>query len=122
MQWRSRLWLLENDLKALGGRLPDVAAPTDLKGSGERAGMLYVIEGSRLGGGVLAGRVSAFLPVSYLCAVHHKGEWRALLAAFDEQAAAESAEWLAEALAGAKRAFALFVNAAKAGAIETGVS
>jgi heme oxygenase len=109
--WRSRVSLLDDDLRALGGGLPPVVALDGLKGSGERAGMLYVIEGSRLGGGVLAGRVGPALPTSYLSAVHLKGEWMALLMAFDARAAIEPPEWMTDALDGAKRAFALFRDA-----------
>ncbi len=110
-QWRSRIPLLEDDLRALGGGLPPVVALEGLQGSGERAGMLYVIEGSRLGGGMLARRVAPTLPTAYLSAVHLKGEWLALLTAFDARAAIEPPEWMTEAVDGAKRAFTLFRDA-----------
>lgn len=111
--WRSRVPLLEDDLRKLGERLPAANELYDLNGSGELSGMLYVLEGSRLGGGVLSARVGTGLPVSYLSAVHQKGEWRGMLLAFDARAAAEPPEWLVEALEGARRAFALFVKAAE---------
>jgi heme oxygenase (biliverdin-IX-beta and delta-forming) len=109
--WRPRLALLEADLRGLGGDLPISLALVRASGLGELAGLLYVIEGSRLGGGVLAKRVGEGLPTSYLSAVHQQGEWRGLLAAIDEQAAAEPSVWLDDALAGARRAFDLFAEA-----------
>jgi heme oxygenase len=110
-RWRPRLALLEADLRGLGDRVPSPPSFVQASGLGEMAGLLYVIEGSRLGGGMLAKRVGEGLPTSYLSAVHQQGEWRGLLAAIDAQAAAEPSAWLDDALAGARRAFDLFAEA-----------
>lgn len=109
--WRPRLALLEADLRALGRHLPFSPALVPASGPGELAGLLYVIEGSRLGGGVLAKSVGKGLPISYLSAVHQQGEWRGFLAALNARAAAETPEWLDDVLGGARRAFDLFAEA-----------
>lgn len=98
LPWRPRAALLRNDLCALGFELPAISPIQRPPNSGQLCGMIYVIEGSRLGSSVLAGRVGATLPTAYLSAIHQKGEWRSLLAAIDAGAAAEPAEWLDDAV------------------------
>lgn len=112
LPWRPRGPMLRADLQVLGLDLPATSSLALSEGMGQFCGMIYVIEGSRLGGSVLASRVGASLPISYLSATHRKGEWRALLAAIDACANSESEEWLDDAVAGAKRAFTLFEDAA----------
>jgi heme oxygenase len=107
---RPRTALLHADLEALGLALPDtlhLPAPAD---AGSAFGMAYVIEGSRLGGGLLARQVPAGLPHAYLSATHLPGEWRALGQALD--AAATDDDWITSAVAGAKRVFDLYAQAA----------
>ena len=104
--WRGRTALLAEDLAALGA-----IAPSPLPfaaGSGERWGALYVIEGSRLGGMLLARRIGSGQPAAYLGAKHLPGEWRALLGAIDAHAAGEAEPWRAAAVEGARRAFGLY--------------
>ena len=48
------------------------------------AGILYVVEGSRLGGRFLARRVPAAFPKSYLDAHQPSGNWAKLLASIDQ--------------------------------------
>ncbi|MCU6454383.1 biliverdin-producing heme oxygenase [Sphingomonas sp. A2-49] len=115
--WRPRTALLAADLAALGQPLP-VPLAFEARGPA-RWGALYVIEGSRLGGQLLARAVPAGLPASYLAARHAAGEWRALLAALDVRAAAGGAEWAAAALAGAQATFALYGRAADQDAMAT---
>ena len=109
--WRPRTPALAGDLAALGEDLP---APLVFAAAGEaeRWGALYVIEGSRLGGQLLARSVPAGLPSAYLSARHLAGEWRALLAALDARAAAAGEAWRQAALAGARATFALYARAA----------
>jgi heme oxygenase len=110
--WTPRTPLLEADLLILRSPAPP---PAPIHGEFSAAmlyGVLYVLEGSRLGGRVLSQRVGAGLPKAYLCAVHAKGEWRSFLAAFDAAADIESSSWLAEAVTGAIFAFDLFLRAA----------
>lgn len=108
---RPRLPLLAQDLDSLGvampAPLPFVAMATD----GYRWGMLYALEGSRLGGAMLARQVGQGLPTAYLTAAHDKGEWKAFQAALECAAAKGGEGWLDDAVQGARSAFALFAQA-----------
>ena len=110
--WRPRMPLLARDLAALGAVLPTPIAIEGLERPGEMHGALYVIEGSRLGGGLLARRVRPGLPREYLGATHLSGEWRTLMSAIDTAAGSE--EWRAAMMAGARQIFGLYVDAARA--------
>ncbi|RXD03831.1 hypothetical protein EQZ23_16195 [Sphingomonas sp. UV9] len=109
---RSRVEALAADLAALGEEMP-VPMNFDLAPS-EAAGWgaMYVVEGSRLGGIMLSRSVRDGMPSAYLGARHLSGEWRTLLAAIDRQPADEA--WIADAVAGAKAAFALYRRAPEA--------
>ena len=80
--------------------------------AGEAAawGMLYVLEGSRLGGAMLAERVGPGLPRSYLSARHQPGDWRGFLAVMETACGPGD---YPQALAGARTAFHLFATAAR---------
>lgn len=108
-----RLPLLQQDLAALDAPMP---APLFLPANdadGYRWGLLYTLEGSRLGGALLARQVGAGLPKSYLSAVHGKGEWAAFQAAMDAAGMGGGEGWLDAAVQGARAAFALFTKAAQ---------
>jgi heme oxygenase len=108
---RPRTALLHDDLAALGLDLPPLLPfprPDDIAAA---FGAAYVIEGSRLGGGMLARRVAADLPHAYLSAIHDPGEWRAFGQAMD--AAAQDERWIARAIASARRVFDLYAEAAR---------
>jgi heme oxygenase len=110
--WSRRSSLLEADLLILRSPLP---TPAPIPGDFSAAmlhGVLYVLEGSRLGGRILSRRVGTDLPKTYLCAVHAKGEWPSFLAAFEAAADDKSSSWLIEAVTGAKFAFDHFLRAA----------
>lgn len=110
--WHGRTDALMDDLHALGGEAPaelDFALP---EGEAARWGALYVIEGSRLGGAVLAKMVPADLPAAYLGARHPQGAWRALLERLDE--ADTGPAWREEAERGAKAMFGAYLEAARA--------
>ena len=110
--WRERATLLTDDLADLGHAMPaalDFALPDR---PGAAWGALYVTEGSRLGGIMLARSVATGLPARYLGAKHHSGEWRALLAAIDAEAATRDDAWIDDAIAGAEACFALYRQAA----------
>ena len=111
--WRPRTGLLVDDLAAMAGAAPQPLA-FQAWTPAARWGALYVIEGSRLGGQLLARRVPAGLPSAYLSARHLPGEWRALLAAVEAQGATESDAWRAAAVEGARACFALYGAAAVA--------
>jgi len=107
--WRARTGALAGDLAALG-----LALLTPLRfavGGAARWGALYVIEGSRLGGTLLAREVPAALPRDYLAARHEAGEWRRLLAAIEARAGLADDTWRAAAIAGARDTFALYGRA-----------
>lgn len=114
--WRPRGGLIADDLAELGEATPRALALSPPRTTAAAWGMLYVIEGSRLGGAVLAPQVAAGLPTHYLGAVHGNGEWRAFRDRLDT-AEAEDARggdhWRDDALAGAQAAFALFHEAAQ---------
>lgn len=108
--WQPRAERLAADLDALGAPMPapiDLTPPADLA---ERWGGLYVIEGSRLGGVMLARAVPAGLPTAYLSAAHPSGGWKRLLAALD--AADTGTEWRAAATRGAHAMFTAYARAA----------
>jgi heme oxygenase len=108
---RPRTPLLRDDLSGLGVPTPEplpLPIPTD---SATAFGMAYVIEGSRLGGGMLARQVPAGLPHAYLAATHLSGEWRAFGQALD--AAAGDDAWTERAIAGARHIFDLYAEAAR---------
>lgn len=108
---RRRAGLLRADLAALDAPVPDrgdIAVPDD---AASIAGMVYVLEGSRLGGAMLRTRVAPGSPLGFLAAPAPPGSWRALLARLDEVLADPPAR---ERATGAARAtFALFEEAAR---------
>ncbi|MCW1431460.1 biliverdin-producing heme oxygenase [Novosphingobium sp. JCM 18896] len=107
--WHGRTQALHDDLAALGGEAPpelDFALPP---GAAARWGALYVIEGSRLGGAVLARSVPEGLPAAYLGARHGSGGWRDLLARLETAIGDE----YAKAEAGAKAMFGAYLEAAR---------
>ena len=109
---RSRGEALAADLAALGGDMPAPMAFDLAPSEAAGWGAMYVVEGSRLGGIMLSRSVPEGMPSAYLGAKHLSGEWRTLLAAIDRQPADEA--WVAEAVAGAKAAFALYRRAPEA--------
>ncbi len=105
---RARTPLLRADMEKLRQAMP---GPRIFEGSGEGAfawGVLYVVEGSRLGGGILARRVSAGLPTDYLAAVHQPGEWRGVGEAINAEAQRHGKAWLDHAATAAEACFELF--------------
>jgi heme oxygenase len=103
--WSPRMRFLEADLQALG--LP-VPTPLPLAGDFSSAmmhGVLYVVEGSRLGSVVLSRRVAPDFPSTFLHAAHAQGEWQALLSVLDGAATDNSEQWFEEAVTGARRTF-----------------
>lgn len=107
---RPRTPLLHADLATLGLAVPTPIAIDPPQDRASGFGMAYVMEGSRLGGGMLARGVPAHLPRTYLTATHVAGEWRAFGQALD--AAAEDAAWLDRAIVSARRVFDLYAEAA----------
>jgi heme oxygenase len=107
-----RTALLARDLADLGESMPPrlMLDPLDDAGSW---GALYVVEGSRLGGVMLARSVGADLPSRYLAAAHGPGQWRAIRDAIDAAGAHASLEWHDSLVAGAAATFDLYARAAR---------
>lgn len=106
---RHRSALIRADLDALGLDTPDplpFAPPAD---DAACWGTAYVVEGSRLGGALLARRVADGLPRTYLSAVHSKGAWRGFVAALDQ--ALTSDDRIDRAVHAARVTFGLFETA-----------
>jgi heme oxygenase len=110
--WRPRAAFLAEDLKAFGQDLPAPLRLEPAPGPAESLGLLYVMEGSRLGGRVLLGRVAPGFSSHYLAATHEPGEWRAFTARLDERGAREGPDWLDRLVAGARLGFQLASRAA----------
>jgi heme oxygenase len=109
--WRPRMPLLAQDLADLSASVPSPLF-LDVQPGAAGWGALYVTEGSRLGGAMLARDVASGLPRRYLDAAFEAGEWRALRGAIDAEASARGEAWLAAAVAGAEACFALYRQAA----------
>ena len=89
-----RLPLLASDIAALGQAMPAPLPLEDRASEGYRWGLLYALEGSRLGGAMLARKVAPDLPTAYLSAVHGKGEWIAFQHALDSAGAEGGEEFI----------------------------
>lgn len=109
--WRAPM--LAHDLADLGEAMPAVLPFATASGAAGW-GALYVVEGSRLGGVMVARDVAPTLPHRYLDAGFASGEWRALRAAIDAEAGRHDARWLDDAVAGAAACFTLYRRAADA--------
>lgn len=109
---RRRTPLLAADLRALGEPV-NLPVETDSEAGPRHWGALYVVEGSRLGGGLLSKRVGGGLPVTYLSAVHLPGEWRSIRFAIEHAAGGHDPDWLEQMVAGALDTFSLFQSAAE---------
>ena len=101
---RRRTPALMADLAALGAPATLPVTTNGLTGAAQW-GALYVVEGSRLGGGILARSVGAGLPHAYLSAVHEPGEWRTIRLAIDAAGTGQGTEWHEEAVNGALTVF-----------------
>ncbi len=106
---RSRETALAEDLAALGEDMPAQMAFDVAPSAAAGWGAMYVVEGSRLGGIMLARSVPEGMPSAYLGSKHLSGEWRALLTAIDGEPADEA--WVEQAIVGAKAAFDLYRRA-----------
>lgn len=109
-----RLPLLAQDLAELDSACPDPLPLADAGTDGFRWGLRYALEGSRLGGAMLARQVGDGLPKAYLSAAHGKGDWIAFQRALDGAAEEGGEGWLGDAVQGARAAFALFARSAGA--------
>lgn len=110
--WHGRTGALLGDLCDLGLDRPTPCPLAVPRGEAARWGALYVLEGSRMGGAVLARSVPDGLPARFLNARHGPGDWARLIDALD--AADTGMAWRAQAVDGARALFGAFCNAARA--------
>jgi heme oxygenase len=76
--------LLLADLAILGAEPVVRLEPAEIRQEPELAGALYVLEGSRLGGAVLAKRVPSALPATFLSAPQAPGRWTRFAMSLDQ--------------------------------------
>ncbi|HUO23082.1 MAG TPA: biliverdin-producing heme oxygenase [Caulobacteraceae bacterium] len=108
--WTPRAPALLEDLRALGAAPPASWPEVRALGPAAAWGLQYVLEGSKLGGAVLARRVGARLPRRYLTA--DTGGWRPFQAELERAGGAGDPVWRDQATRAAKEAFSLFRAAA----------
>jgi heme oxygenase len=101
---------LESDLSALGHSMPSPASAPPITTAAEALGAAYVLEGSRLGGRILRGRVGKHLPARFLGESTHN-PWPHVVAALDRHLHSEAD--IDQARLAARRTFGFFLDAAK---------
>lgn len=109
-----RLPRLADDLAALGAWLPAPMIASELCDAGVW-GTQYVLEGSKLGGRMMAGMLAGDVPSRYLTPDPTMGaDWQQFCAALDDAASDESSEWMDEVVHSAIETFQSFRRAASA--------
>jgi heme oxygenase len=111
--WRPRMPLLTDDLDRLGLVLPPALAFGPTQGGAWDWGVLYVLEGSRLGATIIVEQAGSHVPAEYLSSRHLAGEWRTLLQAIDRRGAIGGDGWIDAAVTGARACFGLYQSAAR---------
>lgn len=108
---RQRASRILADLADLGLSIPPALPVPDFASTPEILGALYVIEGSRLGGAMLARQVPRDLPCRFL-SDNDSSRWRSLIALIELELLSPATQ--AAALSAARATFALFEAAARA--------
>ncbi|GGD71174.1 biliverdin-producing heme oxygenase [Croceicoccus mobilis] len=113
-RFHPRLPRVADDLAAMGAWLPvPMIAPTISEAG--IWGVQYVLEGSKLGGRVLASRLAEGSPARYLTPdPDMSASWQDFCAAFDAAANDATLDWLDEAASAAVETFQCFRRAANA--------
>lgn len=106
---RKRGKAIASDLAALGEAMPPLLPVQPLADRAAQWGAAYVVEGSRLGGALLARSVPDDLPKSYLGNAQPPGAWRAFLHNLDNALALPRD--VALAIEAARATFGLFEQA-----------
>lgn len=107
---RRRAALLGADLEELGIPLPALHAAPPFTTAGAISGAAYVLEGSRLGGAMLARSVGPHLPRRFLSSPTPPGHWRQFLERLEQ--VLETHVDREHALISAGQVFDLFASAA----------
>lgn len=107
---RRRAHLLAADIRELDDRLPVLLPQPALRSEAAVWGAAYVLEGSKLGGALLAKVVPDYLPNSYLSPQGPKGAMRL----FKDRLDASNVEDPNAAVAAARDVFKLFLKAGQA--------
>ena len=107
---RRRSDTLRSDLAGLGAAVPAFAPLPAFASSAALLGAIYVLEGSRLGGRMLARTVPEAFPQTFLAA-GNPALWRSLLAVLELNL--DTGERRATAIEAAKGVFALFEKGAR---------
>ena len=107
---RRRSDLLRADLDALGLDLPPLLAEPTFASPAAVAGGAYVLEGSRLGGAVLARSVPDGLAHRFLASPLPNGQWRSFLTRLEQLLGSHVQR--VQAVEGAGQIFDLFARAA----------
>jgi len=103
---------LESDLKFYGAAQPRTTVTVSADSPARQLGTSYVIRGSRLGAEVLARRVGADAPCTYL-AYRLPMSWPDFVLSLEVFALSHPPECAQEVVAGARAAFAVFLHAAQ---------
>ena len=115
---RKRGEAIATDLAAIGEALPAPLPAPSFDAPAAQWGAAYVIEGSRLGGALLARSVPDDLPKSYLGSAQPPGNWRKFLEKLDK--ALSHPQDIANATESARATFGLFERAGLMARGETG--
>jgi heme oxygenase len=108
---RRRGGMIRADLAALDLPSPELALFPPLDDDAACWGAAYVVEGSRLGGALLARRIAPGLPRAYLGTPQAKGAWRTFVDALD--AALVGDDRIGRATGAARATFAFFEAAGR---------
>ncbi len=108
---RRRSPALVADCDALGLAAPAPLAAPGFDSPAEIVGAAYVLEGSRLGGAMLARSVGAGLPHAFLAASPVGGQWRAFLGQLEQLLTSDVQR--SQAVKGATQVFDVFEQAAR---------
>jgi len=106
---RRRTSLLLADIAELGDSATSPLPQPELRNEASLWGAVYVLEGSKLGGAMLAKAVPAHLPSRYLSPQGPKGSMRAFMERLDTSGIDD----IAGAVAAARDVFCLFLRAAQ---------
>jgi heme oxygenase len=111
--WTRRAPLILQDLADLGVSPSFPRSDLSLREPAAQWGGLYVLEGSRLGGAMLAQRVGGGLPRRYLSAGHSGGSWKVFQDALETAALPADTTWMDAAIGAAQSVFELFEDSAR---------